>query len=97
MTGQSSSSDHVATVGPKMWGEFGPGAVGFGWDLALRGLYAHLRGESFGPDWQSTPQAGEFMTLSSRAWGVAHEASGALAPVATAAAENTAKAYVPER
>jgi uncharacterized protein YndB with AHSA1/START domain len=34
---------HEAPVDPDMWGQFGPGAVGVGWDLALAvGLGLHL-------------------------------------------------------
>src|SRR5262245_32116284 len=38
---------HEAHVDPDMWGQFGPGAVGVGWDLALLGLGLHI--ESGGP------------------------------------------------
>ncbi len=33
---------HEAHVDPALWEEFGPGAVGLGWDLALMGLGLHL-------------------------------------------------------
>ena len=33
---------HEAHVDPALWGQFGPGAVGLGWDLALMGLGLHL-------------------------------------------------------
>lgn len=35
--------EHAAHVPEEFWAEFGPGAVGVGWDLALMGLAAHLR------------------------------------------------------
>ena len=33
---------HEATVDPEFWTQFGPGAVGVGWDLALVGLGLHI-------------------------------------------------------
>jgi uncharacterized protein YndB with AHSA1/START domain len=33
---------HEAHVDPELWGQFGPGAVGLGWDLALMGLGLHI-------------------------------------------------------
>ena len=33
---------HEAHVDPDLWGQFGPGAVGVGWDLALIGLGQHI-------------------------------------------------------
>ena len=33
---------HEAHVDPAMWGQYGPGAVGVGWDLALLGLERHI-------------------------------------------------------
>jgi uncharacterized protein YndB with AHSA1/START domain len=34
--------EHVAHVPPEFWDQFGPGAVGVGWDGALYGLLKHL-------------------------------------------------------
>ena len=34
--------EHVAHVDDAFWDQFGPGAVGVGWDLALMGLAEHL-------------------------------------------------------
>ena len=50
------------------WDEFGPGAVGIGWDLTLLGLAEHLAtGADVNPD--PTDAAGvEFMRLSSDGW-----------------------------
>lgn len=33
---------HEAPVDPEFWSQYGPGAVGVGWDLALMGLGLHL-------------------------------------------------------
>jgi uncharacterized protein YndB with AHSA1/START domain len=34
--------EHVAHVPEEFWGQFGPGAVGIGWELGLLGLHMHL-------------------------------------------------------
>src|SRR6516225_8438295 len=34
--------EHIADADDTRWTEFGPGAVGVGWDLALIGLFLHL-------------------------------------------------------
>lgn len=80
------------------WGQFGPGAVGVGWDLTVLGLGLHLRGGMLDdPEaWVRTAEAREFMTLSSRAWGAAHQASGASAEEANAAMAATLQAYTAE-
>ena len=36
--------EHVAHVDDALWDQFGPGAVGVGWDLGLMGLAEHLGG-----------------------------------------------------
>jgi uncharacterized protein YndB with AHSA1/START domain len=90
--------EHCAVVDPKLWDEYGPGAVGVGWDLTLLGLSMHLDGES--PEvlavWNETPEAKEWIALSSQAWGAAHEAAGATASQAAAARENTTNFYAPK-
>lgn len=73
--------EHAAVVGPH-WTEFGPGAVGIGWDLMVLGLATHLAGaqnpataeeaQAFG----ATPEAIEFMTRSSDGWTTADEGCG---------------------
>lgn len=89
--------EHVAAdIDPKFWAQFGPGAVGIGWDLALLGLASHLAGEDIdvsAAELLQTPEALEFMTRSGRAWGAAHEASGAGADEARGAADNTIAAF----
>jgi uncharacterized protein YndB with AHSA1/START domain len=91
--------EHAAVVEPERWTEFGPGAVGVGWDLALLGLGLHLRGGSIGDPaaWGQSAEAAEFMTRSSKAWEAAHVAAGATTAEAHTAAENTAKFYVPDQ
>ncbi|MQA03818.1 MAG: polyketide cyclase [Streptosporangiales bacterium] len=86
----------VVDADPDFWQQFGPGAVGVGWDLALLGLAAHLQGEDYTQDpaeLLQTPEAKEFMTASSQAWGAAHEASGVSAEEAKGATDRTIAAY----
>lgn len=89
--------EHLAVdIDPKFWAEFGPGAVGIGWDLALLGLAGHLAGDEFEVDnleLLQTPEILEFMTRSGRDWGTAHEASGASADEATGAADRAITAF----
>jgi uncharacterized protein YndB with AHSA1/START domain len=89
--------EHVAVFPPDMWDQFGPGAVGVGWDLGLIGLVAHLTGVEVGdpstldrdPAWRAC------MTASSEAWGTAHTASGVDADTAARAVAATTAFYVP--
>jgi uncharacterized protein YndB with AHSA1/START domain len=37
--------EHVAPLSDERWDEFGPGAVGVGWDMGLVGLASHLETE----------------------------------------------------
>jgi uncharacterized protein YndB with AHSA1/START domain len=90
--------EHAAVVASEFWDQFGPGAVGVGWDLTLLGLANHLAGEEFEDreNWESTPEAREFMKGSSEAWGDALRAAGTPEDVAAEMVRNTTAAYVPE-
>ena len=59
--------EHVAIVPDEMWGQFGPGAVGVGWDGGVLGLSLHLRGESVGDPmvWQLSAEGRDFNARSS--------------------------------
>jgi hypothetical protein len=88
---------HTAPVDPH-WGEFGPGAVGIGWDLALMGLVLHVAsGEAVDPEavaaWQATPAALDLMTRASDGWCRADIADGTPAEDAEARAGRTLAAY----
>ncbi|HCT78930.1 MAG TPA: polyketide cyclase [Micromonosporaceae bacterium] len=89
--------EHSAAVDPQMWGQFGPGAVGVGWDLGLLGLSLHLRGGAIEDPaaWEASAEAREFSTRSSKAWGKAFLASGASSDEVAAAVENTTNFYAP--
>lgn len=80
------------------WQQFGPGAVGVGWDLALPALALHLAGGTIEnpAEWASSPEAVEFMLRCSQLWGEAHESSGQDPGRAEAMAAATASAYAPQ-
>ncbi len=90
--------EHVAHVDDR-WEEFGPGAVGIGWDGALVGLVLHLSapGTAVDPEaamaWMMSPEGIRFMTASNEAWYEADVAAGADPAKARAAADRTLKAY----
>ncbi|WP_154757525.1 SRPBCC family protein [Amycolatopsis pithecellobii] len=89
--------EHSGDVDEKFWEQFGPGAVGVGWDLTVFGLALHLAGVDRPHEgWESSPEAGELMTASAAAWRAAHEASGEDPAQAKAAAERTTAFYVPK-
>lgn len=87
--------EHVAIVDPAHWEQFGPGAVGVGWDMVLLGLGLHLQGGSVGnpEEWQRSAEAKEFITRSSNAWRAAYVASGVDPEIAAGAADRTTAAY----
>jgi uncharacterized protein YndB with AHSA1/START domain len=89
--------EHVAVVDPNFWNQFGPGAVGVGWDLALLGLGAYLRGESFGnpEEFEKSPESRAFTTASCEAWEGAAVAGGIPADEARSMTVNTTAFYVP--
>jgi uncharacterized protein YndB with AHSA1/START domain len=72
---------HTAVVPPEFWDEYGPGAVGVGWDGGLLGLSLHLRGGEMKAEeraaWPLSEEGREFYKRSSEAWGEANRAAGA--------------------
>jgi len=90
--------EHISHVDDERWAEFGPGAVGVGWDLALIGLATHLSsGAPVNPAevaaWSTSEDGRRFMTLSSELWRDANIAAGADSAAAHAAADRTTAAY----
>ncbi|MGH3565571.1 MAG: hypothetical protein ACRDRH_05975 [Pseudonocardia sp.] len=90
--------EHTAHVDDERWAEFGPGAVGVGWDLALMGLAIHLSsGRAVDPQesaaWTASDDGTRFMSLSSQRWCEANIAAGADRADAQAAADRTTAAY----
>lgn len=93
--------EHVAHVDDARWRQFGPGAVGVGWDMALMGLGRHLAsGASADPKaamaWLGSPEGKTFVAMSSKDWSRASVAAGTQAEQAHAAAERTTAAYTGE-
>jgi uncharacterized protein YndB with AHSA1/START domain len=91
--------EHIAHVDDELWAQFGPGAVGLGWDGALLGLTLHLAsgGEPLAREaveaWQASDDGRRFFTLSSERWAEASIAAGTDAAEAHAAAARTTDAY----
>ena len=73
--------EHIALVDDDIWRRFGPGAVGIGWELSLRGLERHLAGGGR-PDpataqaWPASEEGRRFIAESSDRWGDAAVAAG---------------------
>ncbi|MGC4892451.1 SRPBCC family protein [Micromonospora sp. DT31] len=91
--------DHVAHVDDNRWAEYGPGAVGIGWDLALLGLASHFAADGVGlepsaaAEWLASPQARQFITDSGERWTAASVAAGTPADEAHAAGERVIAFY----
>jgi uncharacterized protein YndB with AHSA1/START domain len=90
--------EHVAHVADERWAQFGPGAVGVGWDLALVGLARHMSGGApmdpqQGAAWVGSDEGREFISLSSEQWCQASVVAGTPVAAAQAAAQRTAAFY----
>jgi hypothetical protein len=90
-------------VDAERWAEFGPGAVGIGWDMMLLGLFLHLTGGGLeDPEeaaaWTVSEEGRAFMTDSGERWYAAQVADGDDEDAARSAADRTIAAYtaVPE-
>jgi uncharacterized protein YndB with AHSA1/START domain len=89
---------HIAHVSDELWAQFGPGAVGIGWDLALVGLALHLSGgETMDPRqglaWAASAEGREFIALSNELWCRASIAAGTPAAEAQDAAVRVGAFY----
>jgi len=83
------------------WDQYGPGATGVGWEMAMLGLEMHLSGSG-----TSTIEAGEAWSVSAagkatlrgwaEAWGKAHAETGADPQIAKDTAKRTAAFYTGE-
>src|ERR1700757_2209185 len=76
------------------WEQFGPGAVGIGWDLGLVGLSVHLRtGEPLEPGqgnrWAASEEGRRVMAPASEAWGGASRSRSRVAGVSGCAVTET--------
>ena len=91
--------EHFGLVEDAHWAEFGPGAVGVGWESGLLGLAQHLEA----PDsaikpaeamaWLASDEGKQFVGLSSEGWCAANIAAGAAEADAQAARDRTTAAY----
>jgi uncharacterized protein YndB with AHSA1/START domain len=93
---------HEAHVDPDMWGQFGPGAVGVGWDLALWGLGLYFENPEFDKEaaaaFATTPEGVVFVREAATGWADAAVGDGDEHGPAHEAAERTVAFYttVPE-
>jgi len=90
--------EHVAYVSDERWNQFGPGAVGVGWDLALVGLSQHIETRApkipeEGMAWMMSDEGKSFVRQSSESWCLASIAGGTDPAAAQAAADRTTAAY----
>jgi uncharacterized protein YndB with AHSA1/START domain len=72
--------EHTAVI-EDHWNQFGPGAVGIGWDLALMGLAQHVAtgasaDHAAAEAWMGSRNGKAFMSESGESWRAAHVASG---------------------
>jgi hypothetical protein len=90
--------EHIAHVDDGMWDQFGPGAVGVGWDLAIMGLGRHIEtGATVDPNeaaaWSASDEGKDFVRRSSADWCRASIAAGTDEAAAKAAADRTTAFY----
>jgi uncharacterized protein YndB with AHSA1/START domain len=90
---------HRGGIGEDHFKQFGPGAVGIGWDLSLHGLARHLAAAGGAVDraaaeaWMRSSEGKAFIRACGEAWGAAHAASGEDPDEARAKAERTIAFY----
>lgn len=89
--------EHTAII-EDHWEQFGPGAVGIGWDLAIAGLDRYLAtGASVDHEtaeaWMMSAAGKDFMTRSGEYWRTAHVASGVDADTAKQRSDRTIAFY----
>jgi uncharacterized protein YndB with AHSA1/START domain len=93
--------EHVAHVDDEMWEQFGPGAVGIGWDMGLVGLTLHLEHgvavpREDGQAWVASDEGRRFAVLASERWAEASIAGGTDPARARAAQGRVTDAYTGE-
>lgn len=93
--------EHIAIIDSRFegfWGQFGPGAVGVGWDLSLLGLAEHVENGWNKPpetdtEWVKSDNYKSFARGSSTNWRDASIAYGTDAQAATEAGDRTTEFY----
>jgi uncharacterized protein YndB with AHSA1/START domain len=89
---------HESPVVPEFWDQYGPGAVGVGWDLALMGLGLHLESQqdndpAAAEAWTLSPDGVEFVRHASTGWARAATEDGDDEAAAHEAAARTVAFY----
>jgi uncharacterized protein YndB with AHSA1/START domain len=92
--------EHLAHVPDEFWNQYGPGAVGVGWDLALMGLGEHLHNPAapaVTPEkaeaWSASEEGRAFSRAASEDWGRAAIANGMSEAAAKGVVERTTAFY----
>lgn len=90
--------EHIAHVPDDFWNQYGPGAVGVGWELSMLGLARHIEtGGALDPkqgaEWPTTKEGQEFVRRSSEQWCRASIAAGTPEQAAREAAGRTTAFY----
>lgn len=89
---------HESPVDPAFWAQYGPGAVGLGWDSALLGLGMHVEtGEAVDPAYAASfnfsAEGRGFLRTAADGWREAAVADGDDPEAATRAADGAYAAY----
>jgi uncharacterized protein YndB with AHSA1/START domain len=91
--------EHVAHVADEFWAQYGPGATGLGWDMALLGLALHLANPAAPMDpeavaaWLASDEGKLLLRLSSDGWAEAAIADGTDPATARDHADRSYAAY----
>jgi len=90
--------EHTAFVPEEFWSQFGPGAVGVGWDLGLLGLALHIADKhgstrTEGEAWAQSDEGKRFQAALSEEWGKASIAAGTAPADAQAAVARVTAFY----
>ena len=93
--------EHTACLSDAMWDQFGPGAVGIGWELGLLGLDLHVESKgafdrSGGMTWVGSDNGKATIRACSEEWRKASIAFGTPEEIATASAGRCSAAYTGE-
>lgn len=83
------------------WDQYGPGATGVGWELAMLGLDVNIAGDGTsiveaGEAWAGSAKGKAMLRKSAEAWGEADAKAGADTQIAMETAERTAAFYTGE-
>lgn len=90
--------EHTAFVPEAFWNQYGPGAVGIGWELGLLGLHLHIADKTRetrveGEAWAASDEGKRFQRSLSDEWAKASIAAGTPAADAHAAAGRVTAFY----